>query len=642
MAAVTPTSGMVNGIDMVGIGSRNEMDQDISGNLFDYWPILEHIEDASLPKSNSSNGEFLDFLPMEDANPGTTPWPGRTPEWENTCQTLHCSLEDQPMTFPDCHGNRASSFTVGEGVPALGYPTHFPEPTLPPGKEIIMSKRNSAFPADSAERLHRKQPRRRKHQLRNASKFSLSAVSLLQTWLDTHQDDPFPSQGVKADLAKASKLTEKQVATWFINARKRQMNPLQAWLASCSEDEIVSEKDIIRASELQHVLKEPILDVTPPEIWEEFNAPKSLLGDNPIAFSPGYVNCELPSCNAKYTAVNAFEAHALQHTENQRFRCNCESIFSTFNDWREHARKWHHYDLNLKVIALPVTQPTRNSYDESSWPRSCGSSISGDSSTSAFSQCSDAVLSGPPRRGRKKNLGRFKNHSSKPTSSSKLSSEYARKAMSRTALRISHTPEDMALGLAREVPWQIHSKPLFPQATECSEEELGIEEGTAVEYPCTFCHKKFTRRAWKRHEETSHLPRVKWTCMARGFRLYRLGTIDPPIPEHYACCFCYAPNPTDSHAESCHRIAECLARPEEERTFFRRDHLAQHLKNYHGVALLDQSTALEWKSPTSVTPQEWPCGFCGDILPDWDVRASHILDHFRQGLKMESWNSNRH
>lgn len=106
------------------------------------------------------------------------------------------------------------------------------------------------------------------------------------------------------------------------------------------------------------------------------------------------------------------------------------------------------------------------------------------------------------------------------------------------------------------------------------------------------------------------------------------------------CTFCNDTNPVDTHPEVCSRIAECLKTDSKERTFERRDHLTQHLKNVHN-ALLPEETILDWKTEAPPSDQEWTCGFCGAILSDWDTRASHIAKHFRAGLDMSKWDSYR-
>ena len=237
-------------------------------------------------------------------------------------------------------------------------------------------------------------------------------------------------------------------------------------------------------------------------------------------------------------------------------------------------------------------------------------SISSISSTgSAFSQCQDAVLSGPPRRGRKRHYGLL----SIPL---KLNGQNDR-----------NSPKKR--------------KATSDVGSDTDEPSLDLN------FQCTFCYKRLSSKTWKRHETTQHFPQHQWTCMKDGFR-----TVYDPLtcqnffvesflsPPKSACIFCKSPDPDESHAVFCHRISQCLENPESDRTFSRKDHLVQHLRRFHNSSL--SSLFLEsWKSKTELDDFEWNCGFCGDSLRGWDIRANHIAKHFREKKTMTDWRSNR-
>lgn len=155
-------------------------------------------------------------------------------------------------------------------------------------------------------------------------------------------------------------------------------------------------------------------------------------------------------------------------------------------------------------------------------------------------------------------------------------------------------------------------------------------------FQCTFCLKKVSEKAWKRHEETQHLPKTKWTCLAHGPHV--------PLPHEGSrdskCAFCPLRNPSDVHLQSAHRLDECLSKPNKDRVFYRKDHLAQHIRNVHN-GQLDSFTAMYWKSETDYANHSWTCGFCGEYLANWNVRARHIVTHFKDGLDMSQWDSFR-
>lgn len=152
-------------------------------------------------------------------------------------------------------------------------------------------------------------------------------------------------------------------------------------------------------------------------------------------------------------------------------------------------------------------------------------------------------------------------------------------------------------------------------------------------FQCTLCGINLSSKSWKRHEETKHLPQVVWTCMATGPVIETIDAVTGQLKR--TCGFCF-----DDVERDClrlHRIQECLSRPSEQRTFFRKEHLRQHFRNFHPAAKLNDEVAERWKSRPSYSSWVWQCGFCGETLTDWNARARHISRHFLDGLTMESW-----
>jgi hypothetical protein len=148
--------------------------------------------------------------------------------------------------------------------------------------------------------------------------------------------------------------------------------------------------------------------------------------------------------------------------------------------------------------------------------------------------------------------------------------------------------------------------------------------GSPATFQCTFCHVRLTEGAWKRHEESQHLPRRKWVCLYTG----------PTV--NGRCAFCErSPEPHGHHDHG--RVTECAARDLEERSFLRKDGLVQHVMSFHGAAQLRPDVVAAWEVPAERREQDWVCGFCGETLRGWDTRATHLAAHFRQGMTMASW-----
>lgn len=148
-------------------------------------------------------------------------------------------------------------------------------------------------------------------------------------------------------------------------------------------------------------------------------------------------------------------------------------------------------------------------------------------------------------------------------------------------------------------------------------------------FQSTFCHVLHTEKSWKRHEESQHLPQREWTCMPHAL------PIKGPMAGNVECVFCGIPNLGTYRGHDCSRIQECLARSYEDRTFSRKDKLVQHLRQYHGVEM-NSSVVDAWATEEPVN-QIWRCGFGGEMLSSWEIRAKHIAKHFRQGYDTSLW-----
>ena len=163
----------------------------------------------------------------------------------------------------------------------------------------------------------------------------------------------------------------------------------------------------------------------------------------------------------------------------------------------------------------------------------------------------------------------------------------------------------------------------------------GSEQQT---WQCTFCYQHTAPKSWRRHEETQHRPKRKWTCLLNGPQL----TLSSRSKTSTVCAFCMAENPTEEHFLRSHRIAECTKKSEEERTFLRPDHLRQHVKNFHKATLWEVARD-SWRreGPSKDEAENWSCGFCRHELKTWDERETHIAGHFKDGMTMVDWRESR-
>ncbi|KAF0640988.1 hypothetical protein FPSE5266_03297 [Fusarium pseudograminearum] len=149
-------------------------------------------------------------------------------------------------------------------------------------------------------------------------------------------------------------------------------------------------------------------------------------------------------------------------------------------------------------------------------------------------------------------------------------------------------------------------------------------------FQCTFCTESFKlKRNWTRHEKTQHLSLEQWVCTPAG------PTILNERSEK-VCVYCGAVSPEDTHFET-HNHHLCHNREKSERTFYRKDHLRQHLRLVHGSEFRKWPME-DWKVKHQDIRSR--CGFCDINMTTWSERARHLAEHFNEGMTMADWKGN--
>ncbi|KAL4862945.1 hypothetical protein BDV12DRAFT_178114 [Aspergillus spectabilis] len=150
-------------------------------------------------------------------------------------------------------------------------------------------------------------------------------------------------------------------------------------------------------------------------------------------------------------------------------------------------------------------------------------------------------------------------------------------------------------------------------------------------YQCTFCTDAFrTKYDWARHEKTLHLSLESYTCSP-------IGPIYLDLDGAERCVFCDLPHPSECHSDS-HSYSRCQEKPAVLRTFYRKDHLVQHLRLVHGVSHMLPAMD-SWKSQVDAINSR--CGLCGERFVTWSARNEHVAQHFRDGASMKDWKGPR-
>jgi hypothetical protein len=166
-------------------------------------------------------------------------------------------------------------------------------------------------------------------------------------------------------------------------------------------------------------------------------------------------------------------------------------------------------------------------------------------------------------------------------------------------------------------------------------------------FHCTFpgCGRAFTQRyEWARHEVSLHYPQKVWVCCG----------ITDPTQISFNECMMQAIIDWHGLNRTLRQLfgmffSKCATKTEAERTFFRKDHLVQHIKTSH--INLSRPTGME----SSVTmpalvrkalPDLWEkskvysskqaaglhCSACNLDFKTWNERRIHFAAHFREGI----------
>ncbi|KAF4988183.1 hypothetical protein FDECE_15159 [Fusarium decemcellulare] len=164
-------------------------------------------------------------------------------------------------------------------------------------------------------------------------------------------------------------------------------------------------------------------------------------------------------------------------------------------------------------------------------------------------------------------------------------------------------------------------------ATQCRMDSSSPLNAACYNFQCTFCTESFkTKHNWQRHEKSMHLSLEQWHCSPQGptFR-----NVDGKI----ACAFCGQLDPDHDHL-MVHNYAACDNRHPEERVFYRKDHLQQHLKLVHEAKFMEHPMK-QWRREMQNLRSR--CGFCELVMDTWADRIDHLADHFKQGKSMADW-----
>jgi hypothetical protein len=83
-----------------------------------------------------------------------------------------------------------------------------------------------------------------------------------------------------------------------------------------------------------------------------------------------------------------------------------------------------------------------------------------------------------------------------------------------------------------------------------------------------------------------------------------------------------------------HDFFACAEKPLHKGTFFRKDHLRQHLRLFHKTSFNEKVMNVWVKRDLKIQSR---CGFCDLKMGTWTERIEHLAAHFESGQKMTDW-----
>ena len=139
-------------------------------------------------------------------------------------------------------------------------------------------------------------------------------------------------------------------------------------------------------------------------------------------------------------------------------------------------------------------------------------------------------------------------------------------------------------------------------------------------FKCTFCADSFKNKYdWTRHEKSLHISLEKWICAPLGPTSISNST------DSKQCVYCGHVDPSKDHIEA-HNHGECEKKGLPARTFYRKDHLRQHVRLVHGCKMIEQMDS--WKLTIDLIRSR--CGFCSAWFDRWQERVNHLAEHFKE------------
>merc|ERR1719350_313641 len=173
-----------------------------------------HTDGASTPDMMSSGFNGMPNIKMEDGGLGPM---GLKGEHHRPPSSSLSGYDPGPGLD---HDARSPGNHSGAGTPRL---------SLPPGRDDLSEAgdaSNASIGSGDGSGLDDDDPTGKSKNSKKRGIFPKVATNILRAWLFQHLTHPYPSEDQKKQLAQDTGLTILQVNNWFINARRRIVQPM--------------------------------------------------------------------------------------------------------------------------------------------------------------------------------------------------------------------------------------------------------------------------------------------------------------------------------------------------------------------------------------------------------------------------------
>ncbi|KXJ85858.1 hypothetical protein Micbo1qcDRAFT_169013 [Microdochium bolleyi] len=430
---------------------------------------------------------------------------------------------------------------------------------------------------------------------RTAPRLPQAAVHVLEQWLVEHRDTPYVS-ALEQDVLKArTGLHRSQIKTWFANARKRRRieNLVRPSLSLAAVDQ----------HQKQHA---------------QLFRPGEQPGGNRSPQGPSHFNTTV---FPQLANVDPFERWLLMGPEHEpaTVKAIVEAIKleeKQREDSASPAGAPGASDFDRNLVFPPKDKPIRPIRSQCSWPSSLEIRSY---AANKYSVTSDQWKPSHPNP----------NTRNEAAPGSARSVDY--RGPSRPARR--HRRAEASLTGASVRGHQRAATVGGGSVCRINTTNTSTANNTSKRrFQCTFCTDAFVKRHdWQRHEKSQHLALEWWTCCPDDGLA---ATYVDPETAKVSCVFCGLRDPDRPHLDDTHGLGACASRSEAERTFYRKDHLRQHLRLMHADCVF--MPAMEaWR--TELIEVKSRCGFCAVEFETWPTRVNHLASHFRAGVTMDKW-----